>query len=137
MARKVGRLAGLVLSGWIMAALTLFLLPAAPGAARSERDENHLLPSASAPPITATAFSSPPVEPQTLVIHYQGQSAPPALLRALSDLQAAGQVLAIDPFSVPGQLFVLGDPSAIESLAVLKGVMDITPVQLSTNLSSG
>ncbi|MFQ5576809.1 MAG: carboxypeptidase regulatory-like domain-containing protein, partial [Anaerolineae bacterium] len=129
MVRKVGRLAGLVLVGWMMAALGLVLLPTPPGAARSEQAGGSLPPPASAPPVTATALSAPsPPEPQTLVIRYRGRSAPPALLRALSDLQAAGQVLAVDPLSAPGRVFVLGDRAAIEALAGIEGVTGIAPV---------
>ena len=79
------------------------------------------------PTVEATLF--PASDPTTLVIWYQGQAVPPLLMRALDELQRAGQVEAIDieaSDNALGQIFVLGQEDAIRTLADLTDVVAIT-----------
>ncbi|NBD36256.1 MAG: hypothetical protein GVY30_09710, partial [Chloroflexi bacterium] len=85
-------------------------------------------------PPTAEATLSPALErpapaSTTLVIWYQGPAVPSALMRALDELQRAGQVEAIDIEALDeasGRIFVLGQEEAIRTLADLKDVVAIT-----------
>ncbi len=108
------RLTRLAVTSFLLAALILISLPLASYDASG--DTPTPLPPSNLPASGGDEPPDPHPAHTTLVIHYPGQSPPPALMNRLANLRAAGKISALDAASEPGRVFVLGEEKALQAV---------------------